>query len=157
MKGILALLLCGVLLMGGTHETPRSYVEGMLGVRLYEDTQIQPDFVQNTHGGFHGDGETLIRFSFEESQAQDLEEQMASGSQWNALPLPQAAKSALAYVDWPIPEAREGYWFFLDKQTGEYAQDNVLSSDYLSRHSQNWVMAMYDGERRVLYFVELDT
>lgn len=174
MKMILMFLMCGVMGLSGVacpdgemcrnggvwvveDNTSRGYAEGVLGVTLYQDAEIEPDFEVDTHGGFHGDGEWLMRFSFDEAQARALEVQLAAADQWNALPLPQPAQSALDYIDWRIPKAQEGYWFFLDKQTGEIAQGNQMGYECFERYSLNWVLAVYDAQTRTLYFAELDT
>ncbi len=159
MKMILMFLMCGVMGLSGVacpdgemcrsggvwvveDNTSRGYAEGVLGVTLYQDAEIEPDFEVDTHGGFHGDGEWLMRFSFDEAQARALEVQLAAADQWNALPLPQPAQSALDYIDWPIlistgpsPRRRRAIGFFWTSRPGKL------------RRAIRWVMNASSGIR----------
>ena len=44
---------------------------------------------KDTHGGFHGDGETLAKFYFSDKQAQNFTSNISNNSHWNEFPIPE--------------------------------------------------------------------
>lgn len=104
----------------------------------------QIEFHEDTHGGFHGDGEEIIIFYPTEEQIEKIE------SEWKKTPVdsgiaplifPETEYNGLKVTEY-IPNA-EGYWFYKNK--------NEFSSGY----SYNFSFALYDGEK--VYYYELDT
>ena len=97
----------------------------------------------DTHGGFHGDGTSLIVFSVED----DFEVNVKS--KWQPYPLTETAYEY--YYEWggmfdtpnsegkAIPEITNGYWYFED--TGP----------------QNWIFSAFDENNNLLYYYTFDS
>ena len=96
----------------------------------------------DTHGGFHGDGETFVKLSCPDGFEETF------GSEWKALPLEGEAYQY--FYEWGgvfehpetgkkvIPEFKNGYWYF--KSTG----------------AMNWGFALFDCDENILYFYQFD-
>ena len=50
---------------------------------------------QDSHGGFHGDGETFIKIKFSEEEAESLTSEMKSSPGWHMLPLTENLSTIL--------------------------------------------------------------
>ena len=97
----------------------------------------------DTHGGFHGDGTSLIVLSMDESFKESIKEK------WQPYPLTDAAYEY--YYEWggtfdspnseekAIPEIENGYWLFV--MTGP----------------QNWTVAAFDEDTNRLYYYVFDS
>ena len=107
------------------------------------DMNIKPYYVEyheDTHGGFHGDGEEIIIFTPSPEQIEEIEEN------WEKTPV----EPEIALLIFPeygyngnelnsyIPN-KEGYWFYLNRNEA----------------SLNFSFAFFDGEK--VYYYELDT
>ena len=109
---------------------------------------------EDTHGGFHNDGETYIQLWFTLNISPLIEDDPA----WSPLPLPEelAALARLCHDEnggsrIPVPE--NGYYWFQDRQ----AEDIRDYSGTMSRYSYNFALAVYDTDTGRLYFWKLDT
>ena len=123
---------------------------------------------QDSHGGFHGDGETVAVITLPEDTASLAESMMEYGAQWQKLPLREDLSLALyggmegdtqrmplfadANGDPIAPEVTKG-WYYLDDALGE----PYIEASIFSRTSFDFCLALYDVERRTLYYFELDT
>ena len=97
----------------------------------------------DTHGGFHGDGETFVKLSCPDGFEENL------GTEWKPLPLEEDAYRLFyewgGVLEYPetdercIPEIENGYWYY--KNTGAW----------------NWDFAVYDCDQNILYFYEFDS
>ena len=97
----------------------------------------------DTHGGFHGDGETFVKLSCPDGFEENL------GTEWKPLPLEGDAYRLFyewgGVLEYPetdercIPEIENGYWYY--KNTGAW----------------NWDFAVYDCDQNILYFYEFDS
>lgn len=123
----------------------------------------------DTHGGFHGDGNTIVMMPV---ASESVLEQIQSNSNWNSLPLTENLTAVVygitegnssigPYItvddsrNPAVPEITNGYYFFLDrhsKSTDPHDDTNVLS-----RGSFNLMIAIYDCDTEMLYYLELDT
>ena len=102
----------------------------------------QIEFHEDTHGGFHGDGEEIIIFRPTAEQIEKIE------AEWQKTPV----DSGIASLIFPkneynglelsgyIPET-EGFWLYKNRGDALY--------------SYNFSFAFFDGER--VYYYELDT
>lgn len=139
-------------------EEPAALVAREIGMELPRCTVIQ---AKDTHGGFLGDGDTLIILHFEGDARERLEKELAES--WEALPLPQALYHAIYehrnLVPIPkdsaeegFPQITSGYWYFEDRQS----ESNDLSALH-SRNSYNFTLVLYDRDTAKLYYIEVDT
>lgn len=116
------------------------------------------------HGGFHGDGERYLEFQFADDT---FENTIKKDNTWHALPLQDDSIEALLYgknigeitygpyLQEAFPKVEEGYYFFYDRHTE--SGDPFDTSKVLGRSSMNVTVALYDSEKDLLYFVEMDT
>ena len=133
------LCACGIWGFLSKEKTLKEKAEESLGLSL-ESTIVLEEW--DTHGGFHGDGETFIKMSCVDGFEECLD------VQWRILPLDGDAYRYFyewgAVFEHPetgekvIPEVENGYWYF--KETG----------------AMNWEFALFDCEEDILYFYIFD-
>jgi len=123
----------------------------------------------DNHGGFHGDGETVMILTFSEKSDAKLREQMEGGDVWEDFPITTnlrrciygSEELAITYISRvqqaKFPEITNGYWFFLDRQVDGENPDRYHDDSLLSRPSINCVAALYDTDTRTLYYWKFDT
>lgn len=84
-KRTLCLLAAALLLTACKAESATfSTLSRQLGIQI-PNGQILAE--QDSHGGFHGDGETFIKMQFSEEEAESLTSEMKSSPGWHMLPL----------------------------------------------------------------------
>ena len=102
----------------------------------------QIEFHEDTHGGFHGDGEEIIIFRPTAEQIEEIE------AKWQKTPVdpgiaplifPEEEYNGLELTEY-IPNT-EGFWFYKNRNDALY--------------SYNFSFAFFDGEK--VYYYELDT
>ena len=133
-----ALFLSGCVMFGKTKSLTEK-AEESLQLSLEETTVLEE---WDTHGGFHGDGESFLKLSCPDGFEEKL------GACWQAFPLEGAAYQY--FYEWGgvlehpetgekvIPEIVNGFWYFQD--TG----------------AMNWEFAVFDCEENILYFYVWD-
>lgn len=112
----------------------------------------------DTHGGFHNDGETYIQIRFNEDDRAVLE-QIEASAEWTALPLPAELRTLAGYMNevW-LPtdeELGEGYYWFRDRHSE--SEDRSDYSAARGRYSYNFSLAFYSIGEKTLCFCMLDT
>ena len=120
---------------------------------------------RDTHGGFHGDGETFARIRLTEDAAGEAVSRMLHGGPWwKALPLTEELDRVLYGTgtepplfhdengDPLLPEIKKGWYFFYDQQGDPYIEESLFS-----RPSFNFSLAIFDKETGMLYYFDLDT
>ncbi len=128
-------------------------------------------FYEDTHGGFHGDGDTFLTVAFDADAAPHI----AAGGAWSALPLTDDLATAAygryelrdggGYFTGPLatdgdgacyfPTVETGYYFFKDRFAD--AAGSQRDGSFLDRGCYNFTLALYDADRGTLYYYELDT
>ena len=109
----------------------------------------------NSHGGFHGDGDTFAELYFAPEDGKAVE-RLLEDSGWPPLPATGAAASymgdrlpgeicSMDGVGPVMPEVENGWWRFADTTPGDYG--------YIA----NFVLWMYDADAAALYYWEHDT
>lgn len=120
----------------------------------------------NTHAGLLGDGFyfSIIQFKPED----DISEELKNNPEWASLPMPSELKYELGMeVDGKsldvyfredygviIPDLQNGYYFFKNKQD---VPDQKDVTELSKSSSWNFITAVYDSEKYILYCFELDT
>ena len=169
MKRLLCILLCVFLLcIAGCAKSrnAKDDISKTIGIDL---TNAEYATRIDTHGGFHGDGNTIVSMPV---SSESVLEQIQNNPQWHSLPFTENL-TAVVYgitdenssigpyitVDDTrspaVPEITNGYYFFLDRHsqsTDPYDDTNVLS-----RASFNLTIAIYDCDTEMLYYLEFDT
>ncbi len=122
----------------------------------------------DSHGGFHGDGATVIEIQLNDTSISD---QIKDNEDWNTLPLTENLTSLVYGVQTEsssvgpmihsgdgapvIPEVVNGYYYFLDRH---FQSTNPKDdSEVLDRASYNFTIAIFDTDQQTLYYMELDT
>lgn len=114
--------------------------------------------LKNTHGGFHGDGETFTKIYLTQEQSEKVENKIKENEHWRELPLTEIVANATGIFDkeMKMPEIENGYWFYLDRNSE--ATDKYNENDmYKGRYSRNYSVAVFDSYSDILYYYELDT
>ena len=113
---------------------------------------------KDTHGGFHGDGEALVKVYFSDKQAEKFIRKIDKNIHWNEFPIPETLQNC-AYdsinEDIKIPFINNGYWFFLDRHSK--ATDKYNYYEMFGRASSNYSIAVFDIDSNILYIYSLDT
>lgn len=136
---------------------------------LYRELKINKDKCvvlneMDTHGGFHGDGTYYIVLDCSNSD-KELQDNI---SKWNKLPLSEnlelimygGIKNGITYgynlsSDANIPQVENGYYYFLDRHS---EATNIHSDEELfNRYSFNFSIAIYDSDKKILYYLREDT
>lgn len=135
------------------------------GWHMYVASQIEihiPFAVKNdikdSHGGVQREGESLSMFYFDDKNAEKFEERINKNQHWKKLPMNKVVEESTGVWDekMKIPDVKNGYWFYLDRHSE--AADKYNENDmYNSRYSFNYSVAVYDNDKGILYYYELDT
>ena len=162
----MTMLLTSVLLLSGCHLLTINH-------RISESTEIPiPDSIridyEDTHGGFHGDGDTLAIVKFDGDTASGVRAEISKQPHWKRLPLSESLEvmmyggviNGITYTHeyaelLKMPRVDNGYWFFEDRQL-----ESGLSKegqDLFPRASYNFTLAVYDADTDILYYLEVDT
>lgn len=116
---------------------------------------------ENTHGGFHGDGEYFAKIDCSSLDNFDR------FYKWKKLPLSQNIQEAMnmEYCDnnkcvstldkYNIPKIESGYYVFIDRHPED--KNTFDDTDLNNRYSYNFSLAMFDNKTKIIYFYELDT
>ena len=158
-------LLLAVLLAAcsGTRSTPENVAQE-LGVSLPETVSVG---YEDTHGGFHGDGETLVTLTFSADDAAALQAQLAEQG-WQPLPMEGEMRAAVyggeldgvnygdgVFARYSVSAPVNGWYWFFDRHSE--ATDPHSADGLLGRYSMNYSAAVFDADRNTLYYYELDT
>lgn len=113
---------------------------------------------KDTHGGFHGDGEALVKVYFSDKQAEKFIRKIDKNIHWNKLPMKDILQTCInsnIADEISVPIIENGYWFFLDRNSK--ATDKYNYYDMFDRASSNYSIAIFDIDSNVLYIYSLDT
>lgn len=132
------------------------YVSKELGIDFRSGTVVNSF---DDHGGFLGDGTTIIKISFDDSSCV---EKIKDSEEWCPLPLTENLIEFLDNVNYDEfddvcidSNIKNGYYCFIDRHTE--SRDSKDDTDLLNRFSINATLAIYDTETNALYYAELDT
>lgn len=116
-------------------------------IRSNLDINIKPyqiEFHEDTHDGFHCDGEEIIIFRPTAEQIKKIEsgwQKTPVESGISSLIFPKEEYNGLELTKY-IPDS-EGFWFYKNR------------ADFVGGYAFNFSFAVFDGER--VYYYELDT
>lgn len=146
-------------------ENVLSEISNMIGVDVSVGEVVSES---DSHGGFHGDGDRIIKIQFADTSVSDL---IKDNKKWSAMPLTENL-TALVYGlhtenssigpmihdgnNVPVvPEIGNGYYYFQDRH--DQSMDPKDDTNVLSRASYNFTIVLFDMEANILYYLELDT
>lgn len=155
-----------ILIFKGYTSQPVKRISRSLGVEIPLNSEIE---YKDTHGGFHGDGETLAKVIFNDSNSENILSQIVNSRDWNDLPMTEnlnlimygGEKNGITYeyrfveYHFGISYIENGYWFFKDRHSQSTSRND--DADLLNRYSFNFTIAIYDTDNNILYYLENDT
>ena len=132
-------------------------VSDLIGIDITDSYIVQ---ATDTHGGFHGDGETAVKFVLRNAAAANLEQMSVNKAGWHDLPMPdEIQKLCSLFTDDNgnplISSVPEGIYYFYDRHN-----QSTDPYDYQSVHgraSYNFTLIIYNKRAQMLYYLELDT
>ena len=145
------LLLLPVLLLASCTASPVKEVSQVLDLSLPEGDVITDI---DTHGGFHGDGESCIVLAFTPENGEALAEELAGRSDWQTLPLDDLPATVMESIiplleddglDYTVPD--QGWYWYHDRSPAGHSRKFPL----------NCTIAIYDPQSCQLAYFELDT
>ena len=145
------LLLLPVLLLASCAASPVKEASQVLNLGLPAG-----DVLTNidTHGGFHGDGESCIVLAFAPENGEALAEELAGRTDWQALPLGDPSAAVMESIiplleddglDYTVPA--QGWYWYQDRSPAGHSREFPL----------NCTIAIYDPQSCQLAYFELDT
>ncbi|MBR0136155.1 MAG: hypothetical protein IJM18_08130 [Clostridia bacterium] len=160
---LIALTLCGCVFgkyrknADGTipEATARRYVHDHIGVDTTGAAAVK---AFDTHGGFLGDGETVIGLVL----AEGAETSVTENERFRLLPPDEEISAVMYGRNWegmtlgyqfakehgiPLPE--NGYYYFKNRQEG--------GGSLIGAYSFNFAYAVFDSDSRTLWYYEIDT
>ncbi|HQA59863.1 MAG TPA: hypothetical protein PK768_02455 [Tepidanaerobacteraceae bacterium] len=165
LKYIFLFLIFICLLTGCFSQALYKKISATLGIKIPANVKIE---YEDTHGGFHGDGESFAKIVFDPYQAEEILRQIESLDSWHELPLSEnlhlimygGEKDNVEYAynfakSFGIPHVKNGYWFFVDRHDKSSSPEK--DENIFKRSSFNFTLAIYDIDTNTLYFFELDT
>lgn len=118
---------------------------------------------EDTHGGFHGDGEYFVKADCKKSNNEILEQL----SRWKSFPLSEYLQPIIYdnneatghisgfEINKEIPKIDDGLYYFIDRYSGRAIETD--GKDIFERASFNYTIAFYDKDLNMFYYYELDT
>ena len=128
-----------------------------IGITIPFSTEIE---CKDSHGGFHGDGECVIKVYFSDEQAIKFKNKIDKNSHWKQLPMPERLQEVVGArmdKDMYVPIIENGYYFFVDRhsEADDKFNPNEMFEEF--RASSNYTVAVFDIDENILYYYELDT
>lgn len=154
-KRIIAIVLVIMVfaLAGCGQKNPLRSFSKDCGIDLSEGEII---FYEDNHGGFHGDGFSLLIADY--SQSPLVEEEFDSNDLWHRFPLPDSLNT-FVYQPYDsalqLPLVENGYYYFYNRHSE--ATDPYDASKLLQGFSFNFTFAIYDLDTNILYLCKYDT
>ena len=114
---------------------------------------------EDTHGGFHGDGDSIDKIYFNDFQAKIFLKKVKKNKNWRKLPVTHELYTRIQYnldgFNITIPEIENGYWFFKNRYTDAanvYDENGIYNVGAF-----NYSVGIYDQDTNILWFYECDT
>lgn len=121
--------------------------------------QRKPDFIEDTHGGFHGDGTRVEKFVLTNEETQFIEQDFERNGVWKKIN--ERNKDILyggaegywtnGFLGNNVPRIENGYFTIFNKQTYDVEFPNP------NEYSYNYIIAIYSSDDNILYIFEMDT
>lgn len=147
---------------------PLAELSGTLGIDLSDAVLLNEE---DTHGGFHGDGQSCLALRLTATQGEAIALAVSEDPCWHPLPLSETAQALLYGISRDsstigpylhddshkplLPQIENGSYFFRDRHS--QAADPADDASVLGRASLNFTIAVYDADTNTLYYLELDT
>lgn len=157
-KLILLLLIIIYLIGYFNNVSPENYIKKEIDIDI---SSCKIENINDTHDGFHGDGEQIIKINCNEN-SNDILEQL---DDWNEFPLTEnlqlimygGVRDKMSYEynlaqKNGIPQITNGYYYFIDRQSNSNDDKEIFN-----RHALNFTLAIFDVDTNIMYYYEIDT
>lgn len=105
------------------------------------------DFQEDTHGGFHGDGHSVVIYYLSDKEILQIEKDIKTNSKWHKY---DGLDNWYLQNDiFSLPD--DGFYCIYDKQNKSFEFPIESSSSY------NFIYMQYSGDEKKLYIFEMDT
>lgn len=161
-RSILVLILIAAVSFALFHTSRQRYLEQALDLRL---PRGEITSYLDTHGGFHGDGDTYAVMQLNEEQGSAFAAKAAQQDGWHrgavseplSLVLYGGERDGVCYgrCGHDLPQTDRGLWYFRDRS--DESQAPYSDQALLTRSAQNFTFALYDPQGCTLYVYQLDT
>jgi hypothetical protein len=149
-----------------SHQPINEKISGVLQISsIPNDALVE---YEDTHGGFHGDGQTFAKFVLDASDAKNILKSLTNHPNWRKLPLSEnlnliiygGEKDGVEYCHnfaekLGIPHLETGYWFFFDRHSKSTCPESDIH--LFERSSFNFTLALYDPGAKTIYYLKYDT
>lgn len=132
-----------------------NFYSSLIGVKIPLFTKFEE---KDTHGGFHGDGESLVKVYFSNKQSDDFINKINENKNWKEMPININLNRSIIYKNVEgntIPNVKNGYWLFIDRHSNTVNKYEYNES--LTQASFNYSIAIFDIDTNILYIYSLDT
>ena len=109
--------------------------------------------LNDTKGGFFGEGKVLLELQYSQEDFQDIEDQISTKKYWKKLPMEEELTERLMGFDFEFPQS--GYYLFYDRH--KEAKFHYDYKEIKKRHSMNFSVIFLDNEAKKLVYLEKDT
>lgn len=119
----------------------------------------EADFFEDTHGGFHGDGDTVMRYDLSEFELSLLKRDIGINEKWK--PIDDISSKYInggidgfylsGFAQEKIPVISDGYYCFYNKQTKTFDFPDSLG------YSSNYILCVCSIKEKVIYVFAMDT
>lgn len=134
--------LLGILFPQEVREVPLSYVNQEIGVDVSSGMVLEN---WDDHGGFLGDGETLVRIQFAGEDGAAVEEALSVIPGYIRGPFTPSAEAILTHwSEESFPNTEQILWKLKDRNPDSQASVNIT-------------LVIYDPQSKILYYYEKDT
>ncbi len=121
--------------------------------------QRSPDYDNDTHGGFNGDGSRIQKYVLSEEETKLVKKDTENNENWKKLD--EQSKNILfggaegyfssGLLEGEVPETENGYYCFYDKH------NHSAEFPGIHEYSFNYIAGVYSADDNILYIFESDT
>jgi len=162
---LLSFMTILLLAIGCSSQTINERISNVVGVEIRESIEIEH---KDSHGGFHGDGETVAVIKFNETDGEKIQSDILKSKEWVNLPLSEnlsllmygGEKNSIHYsynlaekLDMPV--VSNGYYFFVNRHSNRVSSKDDI--DIFNQNSFNFTIAVYDIDTQTMYYLEFDS
>lgn len=125
----------------------------MIGIDLPKQSTVLKE--EDSHGGFHGDGEYYSEIQLAEDSVNEFVDDATNTGKWLSLPLSSDIANIIS-IQGHIPQnLNNGIYFVRDRFAEKYPDQKDTNIN--SRYSYNLTISIFDFDTNILYIYELDT
>ena len=133
--------------------TPNISYTNMIGIDLPKQSTVLKE--EDSHGGFHGDGEYYSEIQLAEDSVNEFVDDVTNTGKWLLLPLSSDIANIISIQGHNPQNLNNGIYFVRDRFAEKYPDQKDTNIN--SRYSYNVTISIFDFDTNILYIYELDT